>query len=107
MEYTYEVLKKKTVADLRKIAKDIEHEALQGASQLNKEHLLEALCKALNIDMHVHHKVVGLDKASIKKEIKKIKKKREEAIAGKNYTELKFVRHHISHLKKKLHRATV
>ena len=49
MEYTYEQLKHKTVAELRDIAKDNEHEALQGYTQLNKDHLLVALSKALGI----------------------------------------------------------
>ena len=62
---------------------------------LNKEHLLEALCKALNIDMHVHHEVVGVDKSKIKAEIKMLKKKRDEAIAGKNPEELRKVRKRI------------
>ena len=42
MTHTYEALKKKTIAELREIAKDIEHEAVQGYTQLNKEHLLPA-----------------------------------------------------------------
>ena len=39
MAYTYDELKHKTVAELRDIAVGIEHEALQGYTQLNKEHL--------------------------------------------------------------------
>ena len=50
MAHTYEELKKKTIAELRDIAKDIQHEAVQGYTQLNKDHLLPALCKALGID---------------------------------------------------------
>jgi hypothetical protein len=107
MAHTFEELKKKTVADLRDIAKDIEHEALQGYTQLNKEHLLEALCKALNIDMHVHHKVVGVDKSSIKTQIKALKKKRDEAVAAHDHKQIKFVRRQLHHLKRKLHKATV
>ena len=40
MAFTYHELKEKNVADLREIAKGIEHEAVQGYTQLNKEHLL-------------------------------------------------------------------
>src|SRR3954466_7982832 len=48
MAYTYHELKEKTIQDLRDIAKGVENqEAVQGYSQLNKEHLLPALCKAL------------------------------------------------------------
>ncbi len=54
-DHTYEELKKKTVAELREIAKDLKHEAIKGYSQLNKEHLLPALCQALGIDAHEHH----------------------------------------------------
>ncbi len=36
-DHTYEELKKKTVAELREIAKDLKHEAIKGYSQLNKE----------------------------------------------------------------------
>ena len=42
MEYTYTELRKKTVAQLREIAEGIEHEAVEGFSQLNKDQLLEA-----------------------------------------------------------------
>ena len=58
MAYTHNELKHKTLAELRDIAKDIDHEALQGYTQLNKEHLVVAMCKALNIDIHEHHDVV-------------------------------------------------
>ncbi len=60
MAYTYEELKGKTIAELREIAKGVEqHEAVQGFSQMNKEHLLPALCKALGVDTHGHHHVAG------------------------------------------------
>ena len=49
MAYTHHELKHKTLAELRDIAKDIEHDAVQGYTQLNKEHLVVAICKALNI----------------------------------------------------------
>lgn len=107
MSHTFEELKKKNVAQLREIAAGIEHEAVKGYTQLNKEHLLEAVCKALNIDMHVHHEVIGVDKTKIKSEIKALKKKRDEAIAAKNRDDLKRVRRKIRNLKKTLRRATV
>ena len=106
MEYTFEQLKHKTVADLREIAKGIEHEAVQGYTQLNKEHLLVAISKALGIK-HEHHDVVGVDKASIKSRIKDLKKKRDEAIAAHDHTQLKTVRRTIHRLKRQIHKATV
>jgi hypothetical protein len=107
MEHSYEELKKMNVAELRELAKGIEHEAVQGYTQLNKEHLLEAICKALNIDMHVHHDVVGVDKTSIKKQIKAYKKKRDDAIAAKKPEEIRLARRRIKYLKRQLHKAMV
>ena len=107
MEHTFEELKKKNVSELRDIAKDIEHEAVQGYTQLNKEHLLEAICKALNIDMHVHHEVVGIDKKSIKSKIRALKQERDKAIADKDPEAIKLSRSKIRKLKRALRRATV
>jgi DNA-binding IclR family transcriptional regulator len=106
MAFTFEELKHKTIADLRDIAKGIEHEAVQGYTQMNKEHLLVALSKALGIK-HEHHDVVGVDKASIKARIRQLKAKREEAIAAHNHAELKTVRRTIHRLKRRIHKATV
>lgn len=106
MEYTFEQLKHKTVADLREIAKGNEHEALQGYTQLNKEHLLVALTKALGIK-HEHHGVVGVDKASIKARIRDLKKKRDEALAAHDAAQLKIARRTIHRLKRQIHKATV
>jgi len=107
MDYTYEELKKKTVAQLREIAKGTEHEAVKGYSQLNKAHLLEALCQALGVDMHEHHEVVGINKADIKAKIKELKKKRDQAIIAHNRAELKLLRHRIHRLKRQLRKAMV
>ena len=106
MDYTFEQLKHKTVGDLREIAKGIEHEAVQGYTQLNKEHLLVAISRALGIK-HEHHDVVGVDKASIKSRIKELKKKRDEALATHDHAELKTVRRTIHRLKRQIHKATV
>jgi hypothetical protein len=105
-EYTFEQLKHKTVAELREIAKGSEHEALQGYTQLNKEHLIVAIAKALGIQ-HEHHDVVGVDKAAIKAQIKELKKKREEALNAHDHGQLKVVRRTIHRLKRRIHKATV
>ncbi|MFI5175843.1 MAG: hypothetical protein ACHQKY_13355 [Terriglobia bacterium] len=107
MAHTYDELKIKAVAELREIAAGIEHDALQGYTQLNKDHLLVALCKALNIEMHAHHEVKGLNKSEVKVQIRELKKKRDEALAAHDHTRLKDVRRQIHHLKRKIHRATV
>jgi len=97
MAHTFHELKLKTVAELRDIAKGIEHEAVQGFTQLNKEHLLVAICKALNIPTHEHHDVVGLDKSGIKARIRALKQQRNEALKGHDSAKLKAVRRHIHH----------
>ena len=107
MSYTFDELKHKTVAQLREIAKEQEHEALQGYTQLNKEHLLEALCKALGIEMHKHSVVVDIDKTGIKSKIKTLKNKRDEALAAGDHQALKRVRRQIHRQKRILKRSTI
>ncbi|HEX4898983.1 MAG TPA: hypothetical protein VFV61_00535 [Pyrinomonadaceae bacterium] len=106
MAYTYEQLKHMTVAELREIAKGTDGEIVQGYTQLNKEHLVVALAKALGIQ-HEHHDVVGVDKAAIKSRIRELKQKREAAIAAHDHAELKVVRRTIHRLKRQIHKATV
>jgi hypothetical protein len=106
MAVTIEELKHKNIAELREMAKGLEHEAVQGYTQLNKEHLVVALAKALGIQ-HTHHDVVGVDKASIKKRIRELKVKREAALSAHNHAELKAVRRNIHRLKRQIHKATV
>ena len=107
MSHTYEELKHKTVAELREIAKGIEHEAVQGATQMNKDHLLKALCTALHIEMHAHHEVVGIDKSAIKTKIRELQKRRDELMASKEKKELPGVLRQIHNFKKRIRRATV
>ena len=105
-EVTYEQLKHKTVVELRDMAKGIEHEAVQGYTQMNKDHLLVGLSKALGIQ-HEHHEVVGVDKSSIKARIRELKTQREAAIAAHDNAQLKVVRRTIHRLKRRIHKATV
>ena len=107
MAYTHHELKHKTLAELRDIAKDIEHDEVKGYTQLNKEHLVVAICQALNIDMHEHHDVVGIDKATIKSRIKELKKTRDAALAAHDHAQLKQARRSIHRLKRQIHKATV
>jgi hypothetical protein len=107
MEHTYKELKGKTLAQLKDIAKEIEHEAVKGYTQMNKDHLLEAVCKALHIEMHEHHEVVGIDKTSIKAKIRELKKKRDKAIEAKDKKKLKTIRTEIKDLKNQLRKAMV
>ena len=106
MALTIEELKHKNIAELREMAKSLEHEAVQGYTQLNKEHLVIALAKALGIQ-HTHHDVIGVDKATIKKRIRELKVKREAALTAHNHAELKAVRRNIHRLKRQINKATV
>jgi cysteinyl-tRNA synthetase len=105
MPYTYEQLNQMTVVELRKIADGIDHEAVHGHTTMHKEKLLPAICKALNIDTHLHHKAGGFDKAAMKVEIRSWKKKRQEAVTNKDYVKLDEIRQHIHDLKGKLRRS--
>jgi hypothetical protein len=105
--HTYEELKHKTVAELREIAKGIEHEAAKGATQMNKDHLLKALCTALGLDMHVHHHAVGIDKAAIKSRIHALQAKRDEILGGKDKAGLRPILREIHALKRTIRRHTV
>ena len=107
--HTFEELKHKTVAQLREIAAgmEAEHAGVQGYSQMNKEHLLAAICHALHIDMHAHHEVKGINKTEIKAQIKALKAKRDEIITAHDHKELKQVRRQIHQLKRSIHKATV
>lgn len=107
MAHTFEELKHKTVAELREIAKEVQHEAIEGASQMNKDHLLKALCTALHIEMHAHHDVVGIDKAAIKLRIRELQKKRDAILASTERQELRGVLRQIHALKRTIRRATV
>jgi rubrerythrin len=106
MGMTIEELKHKTVADLRELAKGVEHDAVKGYTQMNKDHLIAALAKALAIQ-HTHHDVIGVDKAGIKARIRDLKIKRAAALEAHNHEELKTVRRTIHRLKRQIHKATV
>jgi hypothetical protein len=107
MSYTYEELSKMTVADLRKIADGIEHEATKGHSTMHKEKLLPALCIALGVEAHAHHEAKGIDKGKIKLHIRSLKKEREAALQSHDAAKLKEVRMEIKKLKKNLRKAIV
>jgi hypothetical protein len=107
MAYTYHELKEKTIQELRDIAKDVTHDAVQGFSQMNKEHLLPALCKALRVDMHDHHDVKGIDKTAIKAKMRELKQARDAALAAHESDRLKAVRRHIHRLNRQIRAHTV
>ena len=103
MAQTYHELKGMTIQELREIAKGVENQdAVQGYSQLNKEHLLPALCKALGVPIHEHHEVVGIDKAAIKAQMRELKKKRDAAVEAHDSDTLKSVRRQIHRLNRQI-----
>jgi hypothetical protein len=107
MTHTFEELKKMKVDALREIAKGIDHEAVKGYTQLNKEHLLPALCTALGIEMHAHHEVVGIDKAALKQQLHTLKAARDKALEAHDSAQLKQVRRQMHRLKRRIRAATV
>src|SRR5262245_18737526 len=103
MAHTYDELKHKTVDQLREIAKELgDNEHVKGYSQLNKEHLLPAVCKALGIETHAHHEIVGIDKSKIKATIKTLKGDRQKALDAHDRDKLKRVRRRIRRLKRSI-----
>jgi hypothetical protein len=107
MEHTYESLKKMTVAQLREIAAGITHEAVAGYSTMHKEKLVPAICHALGILDHVHHEVVGVNKAELKTAIRRLKKEREDALKAGDRKHFKETLRQIHDLKVKLRRSLV
>jgi len=102
MAYTYQELKEKTVAELRDIARETNHDDLKGAGQMNKEHLLPVLCRVLGVDTHEHHVVTGIDKPAIKAKMRELKKKRDEALESKDHEQLKSVRRQLHALNRQI-----
>jgi hypothetical protein len=102
MAYTYHELKVKSLAELRDIAKDLQHDAVQGFSQMNKDHLLPAVCKALGIDAHEHLAVVGVDKPAIKARMRELQKQRDAALEEHDRKRLKSLRRQIHGLNRQI-----
>ena len=105
MAYTFEELKDKTVAQLQEIAEGIEHDAVHGYRTMHKEQLLHALCTVFQIEEHIHHDVVGIDKRAIKLEIRALKAQRDAALEAHDHATLKLVRRKIHRLKRKIRAA--
>ena len=106
--YTYEELHKKTVGELRDIAKGLTHEAVQGYTQMNKDHLLPAICKALGIDTHAHHHAEGgFDKPGTKARMRALRAERDAALTAHDGAKLKQVRRQLHTLNHRLRAHTV
>jgi len=105
MAYTYEQLSAMSVAQLREIAQGVDHEAVHGFSTMHKEKLLPALCTALGIEAHKHHTVArGFDKASVKAEIRALKKQRDALVPKEKPGEFRAILRQIHEKKNQLRR---
>ncbi len=109
MAYTYEELKKKTIEDLREIAKGLENDAVKGYTQMNKEHLLPAVCHALGIDVHKHphHDAKGIEKATLKARMHELRAEKEKAVAAGDHARLKALRREYHRLNRRIRAATI
>jgi hypothetical protein len=107
MPHTYEELKKKTIEDLRAIAKDLPEEAVKGYTQMNKEHLLPTLCKALGIDVHKHphHDAVGIEKGRLKARMHLLKAEKQKALEAGDAARLRAIRREYHHLNRRIRAA--
>ncbi len=107
MAHTYHELHEMTVAQLREIAADIDHEAVHGHTTMHKEPLVLAICTALGIESHERHEVVGINKAKVKGQIRVLKIERQAALEARDRVELHRVQHQIHRLKHRLRKATM
>jgi hypothetical protein len=105
MAHSFEEFKKLPVVRLREIAAGIEHEAVQGYTQMHKDKLVLALCKALGLEAHAHHDVIGVDKAALKTRIRAQKEKRAAALASGDRVQLARARRRIQRLKRRIRKA--
>ncbi len=98
---TFEDLRKKTINELRDMARSLPEDAVQGYTQMNKEHLLPMLCRALGIE-HEHHTAMGVDKAAIKAKMRGLKSERSAAIDAHDGERLRVIRRHLHALNHQL-----
>ncbi len=120
MSHTAEDLEAKTVADLREIAKGIEHEAVTGYSSMKKSDLIAAILAATGgasaaptaaapkpkaANKKSAPLPTGDDKASLKAQVRALKAQRDAAEQAHDSVELKKVRRHIHKLKRKIRKA--
>jgi hypothetical protein len=107
MAYTYHDLRAKSVADLREIAKSLGDATVSGYTQLNKAHLLPALCAALGVDTHEHHEVKGIDKHTVKAQMRALKADRATALEAHDHDRLKAIRRQLHRLNHRIRAASV
>jgi hypothetical protein len=65
---------------------------VQGYTQMNKEHLLPAICNVLGVETGHHHVVAGFDKSAIKARMKSLHAERDKALEEHDPARVKEVR---------------
>ena len=99
MTHTYEELKKKTIAELRRSPRRSTrgraglHAAEQGTP-------VPAVCKALGIDTHAHHAAALAEKAAVKAKMREINAKKATAVESGDHELLRQLRrqyHRLNH----------
>jgi hypothetical protein len=69
---------------------------------MNKDRLLPALCRALNIDMREHHVAIGLDKVAVKAKMRELKHQRQDALDTHDHSSLKNIRRQLHALNRQI-----
>ena len=101
----YHDLEKTTVSRLREMLKEQDPD-LTGASGMKKHQLVDLLAAKLGVV--APHKVVhGVDKATLKAQIRACKTQRAAAIQGQDRAQLKEIRRQLHQLRRSLRKATV
>lgn len=95
-------LEKMTAIELRDVAKDID--GIAGVHGMNKQELISAIKESRGIVDNKAKKASGQVR-EIKKQIKTLKAKRQEALAAKDAKQATICRRKIARLKKKTRRA--
>jgi hypothetical protein len=69
---------------------------------MNKDRLLPAICRALNVDMAEHHVARGIDKPAIKSKMRELKKQRDAAVEAHDTVALKSIRRQLHALNREI-----
>jgi hypothetical protein len=100
----YHELEKTTVSRLREMAKEKDPE-LKGTGGMKKQELVDLLAGMLGLSAP-HRVVSGVDKATLKAEIRRCKGMRDAAIQAGDRIKLKESRRQLHRLRRSLRRAT-
>lgn len=106
-EHTFHDLNRLTVAQLREIAAEIDHPAVSGYTQKRKSEVLTGICTALGLEMHEHHDAKGINKTTVKTQIKEWRVKRDTALESGDHAQLKMARTKMRRLRRKIRKSLV